>query len=100
MCVCLSVWACVCFCCCCISQCPVHLEGYSRPLDRSVVLAKHFSRVCVCVCVSVCVCHFEGENHTDIKVKRPTVLVRKGGEGEEEGGERGRWIDRGVECEC
>lgn len=77
---------CVCvFCCCCISRCPVHLEGYSRPLDRPGMLAKHFSG-------GVCVCHFEGGgNLTVIKVKRPTVLAR--GRGEKEGGE-GRWIDR------
>ncbi|TWW68884.1 Prospero homeobox protein 1 Homeobox prospero-like protein PROX1 [Takifugu flavidus] len=31
-------------------ECPVHLEGYSRPLDQSGMLAKHFSTVCVGVC--------------------------------------------------
>lgn len=69
MCVCMQVSTRVCvfvierlslcmrgFCCCCISQCPVHLEGYGRPLDRPGMLAKHFSSICVCVCV----CHFEG----------------------------------------
>lgn len=76
------------FCCCCISQCPVHLEGYSRPLDRPGMLAKHFSSVCVCVCVTL-----RGEkNLTVIKVKRPTVLVR--GRGEKEGERGKREMDR------
>lgn len=75
------------FCCFCISQCPVHLEGYRRPLDRPGMLAKHFSSVCVCVC------HFEGgKNFTVIKVKRPTVLER--GRGEKEGEKGKREMDR------
>lgn len=105
MCVCMQVSTRVCvfvierlslcmrgFCCCCISQCPVHLEGYGRPLDRPGMLAKHFSSICVCVCV----CHFEGgKNLTVIKVKRPTVLVRGRGEKESERGVRGkREMDR------